>query len=756
MLVAASVAAVEQRARAGGAGGPALTFRPDVEGLRALAVVAVVAYHARPSLLPGGFVGVDVFFVVSGYLITSLLLREFASSGTVSLSRFWARRARRLLPAATLTLVATALAGRLLLDGLSTGVLARDIAAAAVFVANLRFGTIGNDYLTSGLPPSPVLHFWSLAVEEQFYLIWPGLVLVALRLGRRWGRPLRAVAAVVSVLLVGSFAWSLAWTSTSRVWAFFLLPTRAWELLVGAGVAVVAPGLVRAVARSGSERGRRWFAWALAVVGTWAIGQAMVGFSDSTSFPGSAALLPVAGTALIVTAGAVAPLPALSVAPLQWVGARSYSLYLWHFPFLVLAERWQGPLGPVALLTVVALAVAVAVIAHRFVEDPIRHSPILTRRPTRSLVLGAAGVSLSLAAGAVLVLAPPSLAGGADAAEVTLASASTTTAETASTSSTAVATPSDTTGPSSGATTTTVAATTTTVWTHAGSADRDDPPWLAGLVAANQSVLEQALLATEVPGNAEPSLGAIRDDVPVAYHDGCHVGIGGSRAVDCVYGDPEGSFHVTLFGDSHLAQWLPAFDDAGRRNGWQIRLHTKRACPWTFIPTDKDAIGNHCADWQQSVVEAIAADPPDLLIVSGYRYKQVGWATGMDPDAVWERGARAALDALRPLAPRMVILGDSSTPALDVPSCLAAHRSAVGACVATREQAVRPTRQEVERRLADEFDALFVPTSDWTCTAVACPVVVGQVLMYRDDSHLTATAALLLTPYVEALVLALR
>ncbi|MEN9822729.1 MAG: hypothetical protein RLZ04_1155, partial [Actinomycetota bacterium] len=154
MLVAASVAAVEQRRAGRVPEGASLTFRPDVEGLRAVAVVAVVVYHAWPEWLPGGFVGVDVFFVVSGFLITSLLLREFDTTGTVSLRRFWARRARRLLPAATVTLVATALAGRLLLDGLSTGELARDIAAAAAFASNIRFGVLGNDYLASSLPPS--------------------------------------------------------------------------------------------------------------------------------------------------------------------------------------------------------------------------------------------------------------------------------------------------------------------------------------------------------------------------------------------------------------------------------------------------------------------------------------------------------------------------------------------------------------------------------------------------------------------------
>lgn len=742
MLVAASVGVVEQRRGERGQEGASIAFRPDVEGLRALAVVAVVVYHAWPAWLPGGFVGVDVFFVVSGFLITSLLLREFAATGTISLRRFWARRARRLLPAATIALVATAVAGRLLLDGLSTGVLARDIAAAAGFVANIRFGLIGNDYLSSSLPPSPVLHFWSLAVEEQFYVLWPAAVLVALRVGRRRGAGRRVLGLVVGAVAVASLAWSIAWTSSAGVWAFFLLPTRAWELLAGVGVALAAPVIGRSLSRPVS--------WALSVAGLVVVEAAMVLFDDGTAFPGVAAMLPVAGTVLVLVGGLAVPLPLLAVRPLQWIGARSYSIYLWHFPFLVFAERRWGALSGVGAAAAVAGAVAVATLMHRWVEDPLRRSPVLAVRPARSLGLGAIGVALSLASAGLVVAFPPSLSGGVDAAEVSLAgpepAVSTSSSPPVPTVDTSTSAPSATSTPP----------TTTTLWVHAEQADLDDPPWLAPIVAANLATLERALLAAEVPGNAAPSLDEIRDDVPVAYDDGCHVGIGGSRAVDCVYGDPQGSYRIVLFGDSHLTQWLPAFADAGERLGWQIRLHTKRACPWTFIPTEKDQIGNNCAGWQANVVEAIAADPPDLLIVSGYRYKQVGWAAGMAPDEVWRKGGVAALEALRPLVPSLVILGDSSTPALDVPSCLASHRSDVGACVATREEAVRPTRQQVERELAEQFDALFVPTSNWTCTARACPVVVGNVLMYRDDSHLTATAAALLTPYVEALVEGLR
>ncbi|MFM2076522.1 MAG: hypothetical protein RJA49_412, partial [Actinomycetota bacterium] len=221
---------------------PGAAFRPDIEGLRAVAVLLVLVYHAQLLGASGGFIGVDVFFVLSGFLITSLLLRELATTGTVSLANFWARRARRLLPASGLVLVATLFFSRFLLDGLSQAELARDALAACAFVVNIRFYAVGTDYLTSQLPPSPILHFWSLAVEEQFYFVWPGFLLVLVRV-LRISR--RGLATTMGVMWVVSLAVCVWFTAHDQPWAFFMLPARAWELLTGAALAFVGGVVVR-------------------------------------------------------------------------------------------------------------------------------------------------------------------------------------------------------------------------------------------------------------------------------------------------------------------------------------------------------------------------------------------------------------------------------------------------------------------------------------------------------------------------------
>ncbi|MFM7687563.1 MAG: acyltransferase family protein, partial [Actinomycetota bacterium] len=266
-------------------------FRPDIEGLRAIAVLLVLLYHAEIPLFGGGFVGVDVFFVLSGFLITSLLLRELGRTGTVSLANFWARRARRLLPASGLVLVATLLASRFMLDGLSQGELARDAIAASAFVVNIRFMAAGTDYLTSQLPPSPLLHFWSLAVEEQFYLVWPGLLLLLVRV-MRLSR--RALAGVIGAGWLVSFAACVALTGGSQPWAFFMLPTRAWELLTGAALALGGGVLLRL-----GRPQRALLGW-VGVVGIVAVS---LWFDDSMHFPGWIAVLPVVATLLVINAG---------------------------------------------------------------------------------------------------------------------------------------------------------------------------------------------------------------------------------------------------------------------------------------------------------------------------------------------------------------------------------------------------------------------------------------------------------------------
>ena len=358
-------------------------FRTDLQGIRAIAVILIVLYHAGVTGLSGGYIGVDVFFVLSGYLITGLLVRELDSSGRIAISSFYARRARRILPASFLVLVVTLVASAVVLSPIHFASTSKDVAAAAIYVPNIRFALEQTDYWHPA-SISPVLHFWSLGVEEQFYLLWPTFLLLAWRFaGRSTAR-----SRVLGVRCDGRVARARRAAHTARpTAAFYLLPTRAWELGVGA-MLVFADGRFRTMPASMSSVA----AW----LGLLMIGAATVLFDSATPFPGVAALLPVVGTAMLVAAGAGGrrawPQPFLASRPMQYVGRISYSLYLWHWPLLVLGAVAAAAVTPAVRVPIeVGLAVLLAAATYRWVEDPLRVGRLIGTVPRRNLSIAAVG-----------------------------------------------------------------------------------------------------------------------------------------------------------------------------------------------------------------------------------------------------------------------------------------------------------------------------------------------------------------------------
>jgi peptidoglycan/LPS O-acetylase OafA/YrhL len=347
-------------------------------------VLLVVLGHADVPFLRGGYVGVDVFFVLSGFLITGLLLAEAERRGRPSLAGFYARRARRILPAAALTLLTTDLVATHLLNFVRAREVVSDSVWAAVFGANVHFAQQGSDYFAQKQPPSPLLHFWTLSVEEQFYLVWPALLTLLLLRRRR-------LLAVTAGLGLASLAWSIASTRGSGGAAYFSTPARAWELALGAALAVAGT-------RLGPRA--RW-------IGLAAIGAAAVGFSSATPFPGYAALLPAAGAALVVAARGPARL--LSSVPLRFVGDRSYGFYLWHWPVLTIAVQYAGhDLSTGVKLLLLLGAFGLSTLSFALVENPIRRAQV----PARLLFPASAAVAIGLA----LVITRP--VGGTAAAAV--------------------------------------------------------------------------------------------------------------------------------------------------------------------------------------------------------------------------------------------------------------------------------------------------------------------------------------------------
>ncbi len=354
----------------------------------------VLAFHAGVTVVPGGFAGVDVFFVISGFLITGLLVREVERSGRVSLLRFYARRAKRLLPAASVVLAVVAVMTWALLPRIRWAEIGGDLAASALYVVNWRFAERSVDYLAEDSMTSPVEHYWSLAVEEQFYVVWPLLMVLGAWLVTRYGLRVRTVLSVLlTMVVVSSFTWSVRLTEASPASAYFVSTTRLWELGLGGLLALAAPMWSRMPAVRATM---------LAWLGLLAVLACALLLGPGTPWPGYAALVPALGTAALIAGGFRSPSQGpsrfLSTAPMQQIGAMSYSLYLWHWPLLVIAAARWGELSVWHGLGVALLSFVPSWLTYALVENPVRQTPLLGRVPA-ALAVGMACTAIGVASG---------------------------------------------------------------------------------------------------------------------------------------------------------------------------------------------------------------------------------------------------------------------------------------------------------------------------------------------------------------------
>ncbi len=698
-------------------------FRPDIEGLRAVAVVAVVLFHAGLPGVGGGFVGVDVFFVISGFLITGLLWREVSSAGTVRLSRFYGARARRLLPASAVVGVVTAIGSAALLPPLQAHSVLEDGVYSALYVSNYRFAHDGVDYFAPVLPPSPFQHYWSLGVEEQFYLVWPALIIGTtwlIRLVRRRTKadtlftqtPYRWVLALVAVL---SFALSLAATFVVPAVAFFSLPTRAWQLAAGGLVALTA------------GQWRRLPPRAAAIAGSAGLGIILLActlLGGSTPYPGTAALLPVVGAVLVIGAGCATPAEGcgrvLAVAPMRAIGRISYSWYLWHWPVLLLAPPLLGighPLGLAGRLATALVSGGLAVLTLRFIENPLRFAAPIRRSALRSLALGGVATAVAVCVSVALMDWVPNPVGrGAPARPLTI----------------------------------TVSLPTT------GSPIAAYDAAVRDAFAQVQAAVAASVDLKAVPSNLDPTLAAAAGEFRSVFLSGCLRNVGEVGQPECATGDTASTTTVALLGDSHATMWTPAFQQIAEQRHWRLETLAKGACPPMSTPITS-FLGHlverfqRCEQWRGEIMARLRAEHPRLVVVSMYRgYGGQGYLPESYGRA-WSDGLTALVQQLRGIGADVLVLGPIPAQRTVVPICLSDHLDDATACAPPRSTAVNQAGIAAERAATMAGGGRYADLTELFCAADRCPVIVGNTLVYFDRIHLTIEYARALAPAMGAL-----
>jgi hypothetical protein len=514
-------------------------------------------------------------------------------------------------------------------------------------------------------------------------------------------------------MAVLSFLLSLRLTHTSQPWAFFSLPTRAWELLAGA---LIALALVRV--RELPRGAAAIVGWAGLIAVFWSIFR----LSGATPFPGTAALVPVLGTVGLLVAGSAAPKRGvshmLSAEPLQRIGRISYSWYLWHWPVLVLAPAVAG--HTLAKWQNVFLAFAsglLAVATTKLLENPIRFSRFLSLRPARSLATGAALTCLALVGVVFAAGRIPSLTGSnpiAGLKPVALQRTSPNAATTAELSPAAAA--------------------------------------IANAYAQVSPSVAAAANTRAVPSNLDPPLDKARASEALPFTDGCNDTFSDSTVHSCVFGDPNGTTTVMLLGDSHAAHWFPALDTLAHARHWRLVNMTKATCPPMPIRTYSPIFNRNyteCDQFRQNAMARIAAEHPALVVIGVARHygPEYHFQVFANP---WIDSMRTLVTQIRAIGPRVMVISATPRPNGDVPNCLSANLDNVGACTQSQSAAVDSNGLAAEQATVQAAGGRFVNVTPLLCTPTVCPPIIGNVLVYRDDNHLTTEVVDWLTPVITA------
>lgn len=663
--------------------------RPDLQGMRAIAVLTVFADHLF-GWPRGGFVGVDIFFVLSGFFITGLLIRERTTTGHLSFQNFYTRRVKRILPSALLVLSATVAGSYALFPSSRAKDTLVDALYAALFSANWRFQSLGADYFQQGQPPSPIQHYWSLSIEEQFYFVWP-LLLVGIFFGTRRFRPRdyrqvreSALATTMTLIVAASFGWAMYQSSTDPNDAYFSTFTRTWELGVGALLAIAGSWLIRIPSQI--RPGLAYLGLAGVVASLFVIG-------PTTRWPAPWAALPVLATALVVASFHGVPLRGMLVLNnpvMRWFGDTSYTLYLWHWPIITLLLAVM-PIGPLFYIVALTSALGLTAITFHFYEDPIRKSRWLLDKPGMKMSPRLwAGIGACMVA--VMAFSILSISANERAEKVTRE----------------IAQASKITQP----------------------LEERDPCFGASAMVTPGCPLRNAAKPLE------PSIDTFADDGPASD---CNMW--GDHATACQYGyvGPD-AIRIALIGDSHAEAFQSALWPILNANKWSLTTYVGFQC----ILADPSVGG--CDQALPKVKATLVDHPYDLLLVTNFD-------NGMPVDRY-----RAAWDPILKAGGRIAVIRDNPPTTADALACLtrvSVGGDKTGECGASRSEAFR--NPESLPTAAAEIGTMLIDLTQYYCTIDRCPSVIGDVIVYRDvkdgiNSHLTATYAATLAPYVEAAI----
>lgn len=673
-------------------------FLPEIEGLRGAAIVVIAVYHIWFNRVSGG---VDVFLLLSGFFITGSLVRAVESGRGIRPVRYAARIVRRIFPPALVVAAATVAMTAIWLPRASWSQQIGDILASAFYVGNWRLAETSVDYLSSNNGASIVQHYWSLGIQAQFYLLWPLLIAACAWIGARTGRGLRgALAPALAAVFAGSFAFALWEVETNQAYAYFDTRARMWQFALGGLLLLALPHL---------RLGRRTAA-ALSWTAVAALGACGM-LLDSTQFPGLAALWPVTAAAAVIAVATARPGAGagrlLNARPLQALGRLSYALYLWHWPVLIcyLAATGRGTATLAGGLGVIAVSLALAAATRWAVELRLKASGLGQRTARGAAALGAACLALVLAATAAMA--------GYIASE----------------------------------------------------RERLDPADLDPALYPGAAALADALdvdRADFVPSTLDAA-----DDRDPSLSDECNQSMEGYELVRCDFlggervhsdegeqaSEAEGErphadaagqappTTVVMYGGSKIWHWLPAMRAAAERHGWHLITFIKNAC---IIATEQPDMDQEryrsCAAWNDTAVDAIADIAPDVVFTYGSR---VGYEAVETFPAYNER-----YEQLLDSGAEVVAVRDTPSPRFDVPSCIDLEGADAPECAVDRRDYYPDEDAFAELAVPDGVHKLDL--TDYICGPAECAPVVGNVLVYRDDAHLTNTYSTTLAPYLEA------